>query len=212
MKAMSPKKKYIAISAVFLLMLIVYCKVSYHGYKKNSGTMPEKEINISKVIEEARNLKGMLYDPLQGQFGNIGGKLGFIVCIDVPLIAYQNAGYSIRQAMETDFFKHPEHYNIKNGNTPGNPYFSRRARNLYDYCKGNNKFISLDKNPQIGDVVFYRSKQDVSVSHIALISIVKSNNSYWVIEAYPVFTAELSNSKVEKRGWIPVAFGRIKSN
>jgi uncharacterized protein YijF (DUF1287 family) len=212
MKAMSPKKKYFAISAIFFLMLIVYCKVSYHGYKKDSETMAEKEINISKVIGEARNLKGILYDPLQGQLGNIGGKLGFIVCIDVPLIAYQNAGYSIKKVMEADFLKHPEHYNTKNGNTPENFYFSRRARNLYAYCKGNNKLIQLHKNPQAGDVVFYRRKNDLSVSHIALISIVKSNNSYWMIEAYPVLTAEISNSKVEKRGWIPVAFGRIKSN
>lgn len=191
---------------------MIYCKISYHGNKKVSGSIHEKEINISRVIKEARNLKGILYDPLQGQFGNIGGKLGFIVCIDVPFIAYQNAGFSLRRVMEADFLKHPEHYDTKNGNTPNNPYFSRRARNLYAYCKANNKLIALNTNPRVGDVVFYKSKQDASISHVALISMIINNNSYWVIEAYPILTAEILNSKVEKRGWIPVAFGRIKSD
>jgi uncharacterized protein YijF (DUF1287 family) len=194
-----------------MLILATYFKVSYHGNKTTLTFKSEDQIDINEVIAEARKLKGIMYDPLQGKYNNIGGKLGFIVCIDIPLLAYQNADYSIKKVMEEDFKTHPEHYDTKDWNIPQNPFFHRRARNLYDYCKGTNRLIPLDQRPKNGDVVFYTKKQDGIISHIALITKAENNGSYWVIESAPetILSKETTNKKVEARGWIPISFGRI---
>lgn len=43
----------------------------------------------ARVVEEARKLVGIWYDPAQGYLNDIGGKLGMIVCMDVPRLAYR---------------------------------------------------------------------------------------------------------------------------
>lgn len=207
------KNRNFCVLIIFIIMVsvsAVYFKVSYHGDKKIVNFKAEDQIDINKVIVEARKLKGIMYDPLQGKYNNIGGRLGFIVCIDVPILAYENAGYSIKNVMEEDFKKHPEHYDKRDWNIPQNPFFHRRARNLYDYCKGNNRLIHLNHRPKVGDVVFYTKKQGDIISHIALITKVE-DDSYWVIESAPetILSKETANKNVENRGWIPVAFGRI---
>lgn len=88
----------------------------------------------------------------------------------------------------------------KNGNTPASRFFFRRVRNIYDYCKGNNKLIRNCKVPKIGDLVFY------SRWHVAMVTEVYKDGTYNEIEASPwtFFTVEHKNKK-----WVPKDVGRI---
>jgi uncharacterized protein YijF (DUF1287 family) len=146
---------------------------------------------------------------LQGRYRNIGGCLGFIVCSDVPVIAYGNAGYSIRLALQDDFRLHPEHYDTRDRNTPANPYFHRRARNLYSYCRGNGRLLSRTAAPRVGDVAFYKMRDQSFVSHVAVVSRVDPDGTVFVVEAAPLITREVPAESLEKRGWMPQGYGRI---
>lgn len=205
------KRFFLVILFSLILILATYFKVSYHGGEKSAIFKSENQISMNEVISEARKLTGILYDPLQGKYNNIGGRLGLIVCIDVPLLAYQNAGYSIKEAMTDDFKKHPEHYDTKDWNIPENPFFHRRARNLFAYCKGTNRLIPLDQRPMPGDVIFYSWRPNGMLSHIALITEGDGNDRYHLVESAPetFFSKEITNKDVENRGWIPIAFGRL---
>ncbi len=163
----------------------------------------------ARIVEEGRKLIGLWYDPIQGYFNNIGGKLGLIVCMDVPVIAYRNAGASIRRLLEEDYKAHPEHYGKKDGR-PGDPYFERRARNLYSYCK-HNGCLDLIGPPEPGDVVFMSRGQTGWISHIALVSALEPDGRYKVIEASRdewYVTREEDPAKMFGRGWIFRGFGK----
>ncbi|MBI3549767.1 MAG: DUF1287 domain-containing protein [Elusimicrobia bacterium] len=161
------------------------------------------------IVAEARKLVGVWYDPLQGYLNNIGGRAGFIVCMDVPTIAYRNAGASIRRLLEADYRAHPGHYGKRDGN-PGDPYFDRRARNLYSYCK-HNGCLDEDGPPEPGDVVFMSRSRSGWISHIALVSSVETSGTYRVIEASRddwYATREEDGERMFARGWIFRGFGR----
>lgn len=163
----------------------------------------------ARVVAEARKLIGLWYDPAQGYFGDAGGKLGLIVCMDVPRLAYRNAGASIRRLLEADYKAHPEHYGKRDGR-PGDPFFDRRARNLYSYCK-HNGCLDLAGPPAPGDVVFLSRGTASWISHIALVSEVRADGRYRVIEASRdewYVTREEDAEKMLGRGWTFRGFGR----
>ncbi|MGV3488542.1 MAG: thrombospondin type 3 repeat-containing protein [Tuberibacillus sp.] len=137
--------------------------------------------NTKEIVNSASQLVGILYDPLKGGYGNIGGKMGFIVCIDVPRIAYEHAGIYFQDLLTEDFNSHPEHYDAQNGmNTPKTPYFFRRVRNVYDFAKGNGYLIENSAKPRIGDIVFYGRY------HATMVTKVYQNGAYYdEIEADP---------------------------
>ncbi len=163
----------------------------------------------SRIVEEARKLVGIWYDPVQGYFNDIGGKWGFIVCMDVPRIAYRNSGASIRRLLEADYKLHPDHYGKRDGQ-PGDPYFDRRARNLYSFCKFNG-CLSLKGPPEPGDVVFMSHSETGWITHIALVSSVGPDGKYQVIEASRddwYVTREEDGEILFKRGWVFRGFGQ----
>jgi len=160
--------------------------------------------NRRDMVNAANSLVGTLYDPLKGGYGNIGGKMGFIVCIDVPRIAYEKAGIYFQYLLTEDFQNHPEHYDIQNGmNTPDTPYFFRRVRNVYDYADGNGYLIHKSKTPAVGDIVFYGRY------HAAMVTKVYNNGTYDEVEADPklIFVQKHIHKK-----WQPRDVGRILPN
>ncbi|MBI3289103.1 MAG: DUF1287 domain-containing protein [Elusimicrobia bacterium] len=163
----------------------------------------------ARVVEEARKLIGLWYDPAQGYLNNLGGKLGLIVCMDVPRLAYRNAGTSLKKLLEDDYKKHPEHYGKRDGR-PGDPYFDRRARNLYSYCK-HNQCLHTQGPPRPGDVVFMSHGPTDWISHIALVTSVNLNGEFKVVEASRdewYVTREEAGERMLSRGWTFRGFGR----
>jgi uncharacterized protein YijF (DUF1287 family) len=161
------------------------------------------------IVHAARGLVGVWYDPVQGGFGNIGGRMGLIVCMDVPVIAYRNAGTSIRRLLEADYRAHPEHYGAHDGR-PGDPYFERRARNLYSYCKFNG-CLDMKGPPLPGDVIFFSRGETGEITHIVLVSEVNADGRYRVVEASRdewYVTREEDGTMPESRGWTFRGFGR----
>lgn len=157
--------------------------------------------NKKDVAEAADKLVGTLYDPLKGGYGNIGGKMGFIVCIDVPRIAYAKAGIYFQNLLTNDFKAHPEHYDTQNGmNTPDTPYFFRRVRNVYDFAKGNGYFIKNSTTPEVGDIVFYGRY------HATMVVKVYSDGTYDEVEAHPklIFVKKHTHKK-----WQPHDVARL---
>ena len=180
----------------------------YHGPTSEPAAW-NPGVERSKIVAEARKLIGLWYDPAQGYLNNAGGKLGMIVCMDVPRLAYRNAGASIKRLLEADFRSHPEHYGEKVGR-PGDPYFDRRARNLFSFCK-HNGFLDLNGPPEPGDVVFMSRSPTRWVTHIALVSDVDPSGRYRVVEASRdewYLTREEAAEKMLARGWIFRGYGK----
>lgn len=165
---------------------------------------------VNSVVESARSLRGSPYDPLMGMYENIGAKLGFLVCSDVPNIAYGLAGYSWKTVLEDDFRIHTSAYDTSNGNTPNNPYFHRRARNLYNYFKANNRLKIKNYTPSIGDLVFYRKNSKGYIAHVTLVTEVGPDN-YSVMESAPrtILAQEVDGKSPLERGWIFAGFGSV---
>lgn len=181
---------------------------TYHGQTADAAAW-NPNTDRTRVVEEARKLIGIWYDPAQGYLNDIGGKLGMIVCMDVPVLAYRNAGTSIRKLLESDYSAHPGHYGKRDGR-PGDPYFHRRARNLYSYCRFNG---CLDQAgpPQAGDVVFMSRSQKGWITHIAIVTEVSQDGRYRVVEASRdewYVTREEPGEKMFQRGWLFRGFGR----
>lgn len=203
-------KRVIVITIALLLIISVIVLV--HGYngERNFTSLPNELPPIAVVINNARSLKRVPYDPLMGKHGNIGSKLGFIVCSDVPNIAYGLSGYSLRIMLEKDFQKNPSAYETANGNIPYNPFFHRRARNLYAYFKHNGLLFSAVSIPKPGDLAFYHKAPNGYISHVALVTEVHGN-SYNVMESAPetLWAKEIRGSSVIQRDWTLVGFGRM---
>jgi uncharacterized protein YijF (DUF1287 family) len=152
--------------------------------------------NKQDLVSGAKSLVGVLYDPLKGGHGNIGGKLGFIVCIDVPRIAYADAGISLDQLLKNDYTQHPDHYQTQGGtNTPATPYFYRRVRNVYDYARANGMLVSNAEKPKVGDIVFY------SRYHATLVVGTHKDGTYDEVSASPekIYTRENLHKKWKVR-------------
>jgi uncharacterized protein YijF (DUF1287 family) len=199
---------FLTVIILFPALLVIFGQHHlYHGPTIEPSKL-NTYVDSKTIVKEGRKLIGLWYDPLQGYLNNIGGKLGFIVCMDVPVIAYRNSGISILKLLEADFKQHPEHYGPTDGK-PGNPYFGRRARNLYSYCKYNGCLI-MDGLPEVGDVVFMSRSPKGKISHIALVSDVDTKG-YKVIEASRdewYVTREENSDLMFKRGYIFRGFGR----
>jgi len=87
--------------------------------------------NIEDIVLNARKMKGTLYDYSQGKYNNLAGRLGFLVCIDIPKIAYAEAGIYFEKILREDFNKYRALYDTEDGtNTPSTLYFYRRTRNI----------------------------------------------------------------------------------
>jgi uncharacterized protein YijF (DUF1287 family) len=213
-------KKLIKRAAIVLaipLLILIYLLI-FHSYKGDEFTtasagsstldLPlQPDINQNgisnkdEISEEGRKLVGTLYDPLKGSIYNIGGKMGFIVCIDVPRIAYGHAGISLTNLLAEDYKNNPEHYDTEGGiNTPETPFFFRRVRNVYDFAKGNDLLIEKAKTPEVGDIVFYGRY------HATLVTAVHEDGTYDEVEAHPklIFVKEHKNKE-----WIPRDVARI---
>ncbi|MFC3153266.1 CHAP domain-containing protein [Litoribrevibacter euphylliae] len=192
---------------VLLVPILLYC-LTYKGEREFTelNGLPE----VSAVIENSRNLFGTPYDPLMGMYDNIGGRIGFIVCSDVPNIAYGKAGYSFKTLLEKSFNQRPELYDSRNGNNPSNPFFHRRARNLFSYFQSIGSLQSVSYSPQIGDLVFYRKSKNGYIAHVALVTEV-FDGGYRVMESAPktLFAQEVDMESPIERGWILAGFGKV---
>ncbi|MET1249434.1 DUF1287 domain-containing protein [Sporolactobacillus sp. STCC-11] len=159
---------------------------------KDSDANGNGRSNKQDVVTEAKRLVGVLYDPLKGGHGNIGGKMGFIVCIDVPRIAYADAGISLDQLLKQDYAQNPSHYETQGGtNTPATPYFYRRVRNVYDYARANRMLVRKATKPKVGDIVFY------SRYHATLVVGTHKDGTYDEVSASPekIYTRENLHKK-----------------
>lgn len=197
-----------AAAACVLIFALVARRHAYRGPTAEPAEWNPKA-DRSRIVGEARKLVGLMYDPAQGYLGNVGGKMGLIVCMDVPRLAYRNSGTSIKRLLEDDYRAHPEHYGKHDGR-PGDPYFDRRARNLYSYCMYNG-CLDLKGPPQPGDVVFMSHSENGWVAHIALVSSVAPDGRYRVVEASRdewYLTREEEGEKMFERGWKFRGFGR----
>ena len=126
------------------------------------------------------------------------------MCFDVPRIAFKNSGICFEPLLKEDYKKHPSFYDTENGNnTPATPFFFRRVRNLYSFCRANEMLITGCETPKPCDVVFYGRY------HISLVSEVHNDGTFNEIEAAPwtVFTVEHKNKK-----WKPMDVGRLFKN
>lgn len=199
----------IAISGAASLLLFVRGHVYRGPTREPSGW---SGVDKQAVVAEARKLRGVLYDPLQGLFGDLGGRAGFIVCMDVPVIAYRNAGASIRSLLESAYRRHPEHFDPQDGK-PGNPFFHRRARNLFAFCRGSGR-LSQDGPPQPADVAFFSRGSKGMIAHIALVSEASAGGKVRVTEAsrdYWYMTREAELEDVMRRGWVFRGFCDLQS-
>jgi uncharacterized protein YijF (DUF1287 family) len=208
------RRALVGAAALFLLFatsaasfLVFARRHAYRGPQTEPANW-DPNVDRSRIVEEARKLAGLMYDPAQGYLNNIGGRMGLIVCMDVPRLAYRNAGTSIKRLLEEDYRAHPEHYGEHDGR-PGDPFFDRRARNLYSYCKFNG-CLDLKGPPKPGDVVFLSRSREGWVTHIALVSDVAPDGRYKVVEASRdewYLTREEDGQKILARGWLFRGFG-----
>jgi hypothetical protein len=197
---------------IVLLIVVLCVSISLAGYSGErhfnfaNDSLPEAQL----VVRNARTLNWAPYDPFKGGMSDIGSKLGFIVCADVPNIAYGLSGYSIRQMMEEDFKIHPNAYDTSNGNRPGNPFFHRRARNMMSYFRANDRLRAPTEAPAVGDFAFYARRPGGPIAHVALV-IAISPDHYRLFESAPsgVFAGEVDGTSPLAHGWSLEGFGRM---
>lgn len=157
--------------------------------------------NAADIVAAARRMDGVWYDFSMGRFDNLFGKMGFLVCIDVPRLAYADAGLYFEPLLRDDFEQHPEHYDTQAGtNTPATRFFFRRVHNLQAWCATNGRMVSPCKEPRVGDLIFYGS------FHITMVSGAYPDGTIDEIE-----TAPWTGIVVEhhRKRWIPMGVGRL---
>jgi len=211
---MQRRRRSLAVDVLLVVATVGVAMAARGRFYRGSSLEPASwtpAVSRERIVAEARQLRGIWYDPLQGYFGNLGGRLGLIVCMDVPVIAYRNAGASLRRLLEADYRAHPRHYAPGDGK-PGDPYFHRRARNLYAYCKANG-CLSAGEPPAPGDVAFFSRSRDGVIAHIALVS--ETAPAVRVVEAsrdYGYVTREVPLDDVVRRGWFFRGYGSVLSD
>ena len=207
----SKRRSRLAISVLGVAgITLLYGRISYRDRSMpipNNSRPPD----MSSVVAAARRLLGTLYDPLQGRLDNVGGRLGFVVCTDVPVLAYGKAGFSFRQALAEDYAIEPKPYGNEPGNNPSSPFFERRARNLYTYCRNRGCLHGAAETPQVGDLLFYRAPRSAMIMHVTLVTTVTPNGQYRVVEAAPdrILTGERDGRSVLQRRLELVGIGRV---
>lgn len=161
---------------------------------------------ITAAVSYAQTMLKKPYDPLMGRYGDPFGKVGFVVCIDVPVRAYKAAGISMPVLLREAAKEHPTWFNIGPNNPPSSPFFYRRVRNYHPLFRNHPALIADDK-PQVGDWAFYGK------FHIALVIKAETDGRYEVIEASPrKGHVAVSDGEYMARTWGPPAFfGRLRS-
>jgi len=191
----------------FLSLAFAYLS-GYHGERSfaRADELPDRAL----LIKNARKLERTPYDMLQGRFGDIGSKLGLIVCSDVPNIAYGRSGYSLKAMLEKDFAVHGLAYSSEVDNSPRNKFFHRRAKNLFSYFVANGHLMPPNSTPTVGDLAFYRNTTNGGITHVALVTNVE-NIGYHIMESAPetIFAKEEPSGAPIKRGMILAGFGRM---
>ena len=103
-----------------------------------------------------------------GRFGDPFSKVGFVVCIDVPVRAYQSVGINMPALLREAAQEHREWFSIGPDNPPSSSFFYRRVRNYIPLFR-NHSQLTTDSKPHVGDWVFYGK------NHIALVINVEAD-------------------------------------
>jgi len=149
---------------------------------------------------------GKPFDPLQGKYGNIGGKLGAIVCIDVVNLSFEKAGIFLEKELRECYKENPSAFVNRNWDVPKNPFFARRVKNLYEYCKEKGFLLDMKEGKlQPGDILFFGQR------HTALVKSISEGGIYTVVEASPekLFVCRAVKADIEARWGKPTAWARI---
>lgn len=196
---------------ILLSLLLIPISLYFLTYKGEINFTELNELpDVNLVIDNSLSLSFTPYDPLMGMYDNIGGRLGFIVCSDVPNIAYGKSGYSLETLLRQSYKSNPSFYDSRDGNNPDNPFFHRRARNLYSYFESVQALKPTSYSPQVGDLVFYRKTTKGYIAHVALVTELY-NGGYKIMESAPktILAQEVKMLSPIKRGWILAGFGKM---
>lgn len=154
------------------------------------------------------------YDTLKGKFWNMGGRFGLIVCSDVIERSLAQAGIFLGEEMKQDFTLNFETYDTRDGNTPKNPYFPRRAKNIQQFFKNKESYLNPKyhklRNIHPGDIIFFGDP----AWHVAITTEVDEQGQILkVFEADPshLETGEVNFKEVVERngkmsGWAYLNF------
>jgi hypothetical protein len=158
--------------------------------------------DVPDIVAAALAEVGRPADPLMGKYGNLLGRAGFVVCVDIVADAWLAAGRPLAALLADTAGAHPEDFTLSADNSPDDPAFPRRVRNLRDLFAHEPRLV-LDTRPQPGDLAFYGR------SHVALVTGLRGAD-YDVVEAYDVFSGVRAGCVVETRGFGDVVFGRVR--
>ena len=160
--------------------------------------------NEAEALSYAGSMTGVPYDPLMGKFDNVLGKLGMVVCIDVPVRAYLSAGVSFPALLRQSAAEHPDWFHINTSNHKEDPFFYRRVRNYFNLFK-NHPCLEVSSSPRPGDLAFYGK------THIAVVTSVTDEEKFKVIEASPyrLRVVKSTSSYMADTYGPPSFFGRI---
>lgn len=158
-----------------------------------------------RIAAEARAMRGLPYDPFMGRYGDPLGRWGFVVCIDVPVRAYRAAGVSLPDILKESAWAHPDWFKIDPGNSPRDPFFTRRVRNYHDLFSRHPALEAAD-SPQPGDLAFFGRW------HIGLVTEAGSDGRWKAVEATPRRwgTVEAGDEALTRSWGKPDFFGRLR--
>lgn len=157
--------------------------------------------NAEDVASAALDLTGELTDPLRGQYGNLLGRAGFRVCIDLGVEAWLRAGLSASALLLSAAKTRPDSFAIDANNSPADPNFVRRVRN-YRALFASEPGLALNDRPRLGAWAFYGE------DHVGVVTAV-AGAGYTVTEAYGVSIASRAGAEIEARTGERATFGWI---
>ncbi|MDE2292162.1 MAG: hypothetical protein KGL53_08775 [Elusimicrobia bacterium] len=158
-----------------------------------------------RAVAYARSM-GAPYDPLMGEYGDPFGRLGFVVCVDVPIRSYMSAGVSLPGLLRAAAHEHPEWFRIGPGNAPSNRFFYRRVRNYVDLFR-RDPALEASETPRPGDLAFFGRW------HVALVTHGGLDGTWKAVEASgpSVFVREWDGDVLTERWGAPAFFGRLRA-
>lgn len=131
--------------------------------------------NIDDILRNITKFRFRIYDQLCGEFYNIGYLLGGMVCIDIILQSFEQAGIYLSKELNKLYFEKPQLFKDRSWNNPYDKNFSRRVKNLLVYFKYNKMILSDSEELQPGDIIIFSDK------HIAMIEKVEKDD-YIIME------------------------------
>lgn len=131
--------------------------------------------NREDVLKNIIKFRFRIYDQLCGEFYNIGYLLGGMVCVDIVLQSFEQAGIYFARELNKLYFKNPKLFKDRSWNNPYDKNFSRRVKNLLVYFKYNKMILNEKDELQPGDLIIFSDK------HIAMIEKVEKDD-YIIIE------------------------------